>query len=279
MNHPMRIAFADCVGVLLLSACIPLAPVDAASASEFPDVPPGQTRSERSIAGGKMLYWPDRPDQARPMAATFIGGKGTEWLCAGGFQPDGTIVLAGNVNGGEFGLAIPAQVLGRDTAPPGPAEFKTTTDPKGKVSVEVPTWTRPDTTGFLVFATPDLQRITRVVRFPWTSAAITSMAIGSDGAIYLAGRPGPGIVNLGGRQQALSVSPDAERKESHAEAAFIARLSADGSKVEWLHTAAGKTDAPRVTVGASGVITFGAQDLRTFDAGGNSSRRRSCRAA
>ncbi len=41
----------------------------------------------------------DNPDQAKVMAAGYLGGAGTEWLVGGGFQPDGTIVLVGTALG------------------------------------------------------------------------------------------------------------------------------------------------------------------------------------
>lgn len=44
-------------------------------------------------------FWKDIPEQADVLAATFLGGKGNEWLVSGGFQPDGTVVVVGNVIG------------------------------------------------------------------------------------------------------------------------------------------------------------------------------------
>ncbi len=44
-------------------------------------------------------FWKDAPDQAKIISATYIGGKGHEWLVSGGFAPDGSIVLVGNVAG------------------------------------------------------------------------------------------------------------------------------------------------------------------------------------
>ncbi|MEI7833793.1 MAG: hypothetical protein WCJ56_11435, partial [bacterium] len=253
--------FGVLAGPLVALALLPSSVAVAANAKPpLPDVPEGKTRSDKALKGGAMPYWGDRPDQAEPIVATFIGGKGSEWLCAGGFQPDGTIVLAGNVSGGEFGLAVKESILGTDTAQPAPL--------KSDATVEVLSWTRPDTTGFLVFTTSDLKKITKVVRLPWLSAAITSMVVADDGAIYLAGKPGAGIASLGGKQDALVIPAEATRKSSLAEAAFIAKLSKDGDKVEWLYTASGKTDAPQISISDDGKISFGAQDLRVFDPSG-----------
>src|SRR4051794_30237563 len=70
----------------------------------------------------KMKFWEDTPDQADVLAATYVGGKGHEWLVGGGFQPDGTVVLTGNVLGPVLELAVPVQVLGEDR--PAPPEAK-----------------------------------------------------------------------------------------------------------------------------------------------------------
>ena len=51
------------------------------------------------------------------MTATFVGGRGNEWLAGGGFQPDGTVVLAGNVAGPVLELPVPS----RFSAPTGRA--------------------------------------------------------------------------------------------------------------------------------------------------------------
>ncbi|MEO8613759.1 MAG: hypothetical protein ABI600_01345, partial [Luteolibacter sp.] len=54
-------------------------------------------------------------DGAKVVSAGFFGGMGNEWLVAGGFAPDGTIVLAGNVIGPAFQESL---VLGRDGPKP-----------------------------------------------------------------------------------------------------------------------------------------------------------------
>jgi len=51
-------------------------------------------------------YFPATPADAKVVTATFLGGKGHEWLVGGGWQPDGAVILAGNVIGplpGETG--------------------------------------------------------------------------------------------------------------------------------------------------------------------------------
>jgi hypothetical protein len=85
------------------------------------------------------------PDQARVIAAGYLGGSGTEWLVSGGFQPDGTVVVAGVTLGPTLDLgSTRVTVLGKDTtAPPAPEPppqrdktGKPITDKDGKPKVE-----------------------------------------------------------------------------------------------------------------------------------------------
>lgn len=69
-----------------------------------------------------LRFWKDVPDPAEVMAATFLGGKGHEWLVGGGLQADGTIVLAGNVRGPVFDLGVAERVIGTDLEKPAVAE-------------------------------------------------------------------------------------------------------------------------------------------------------------
>jgi hypothetical protein len=59
------------------------------------------------------------PDQARVLSAGYLGGPGTEWLVGGGFQSDGTIVVAGVALGPTLQLGTaPVRVLGTDAPAP-----------------------------------------------------------------------------------------------------------------------------------------------------------------
>lgn len=95
-------------------------------------MPAGQARGEKALKGGPMSYFTERADQADVVSVTFLGGKGHEFLCDGGFQRDGTVVLAGNVIGSE---SMKADVLGTDGTPPPPAKVHPRggrgTDPNG----------------------------------------------------------------------------------------------------------------------------------------------------
>ncbi|MEI6232949.1 MAG: hypothetical protein WCT04_07850 [Planctomycetota bacterium] len=224
-------------------------------------------------------FWKDIPEQASFMAATFIGGKGNEWLVSGGFQPDGAVVVVGNVIGPVFELSMPATVIGSDLPPPSEAKRvpkmsggkdpKQETDKKtGEPIWEKPSWKHDGATGFVVRLSSDLKQIVSVCRMPWNSGAITSAAIGKDGSIFIAGRAADTIGKLGGNVDELKAEADSTRKSGGCEHTFVAKLSADGMKTEWVRHARGFSDAPRVTLNDKGDVAFAAQDLSFIGADG-----------
>ena len=226
-----------------------------------------------------LKFWKDVPEQADVMAATFIGGKGNEWLVSGGVQPDGTIVVIGNVIGPVFELPKPAVVIGTDLSAPAEAkrvpkmsggkEPKPEIDKKtGEPVFEKPSWRHDGVTGFIARLTPDLKQYVSVARLPWASVSLTSAAIGQDGAIYIAGRASDKIASAGGAVEELKASPDEAKKSGGCNHTFIAKLTPDGSRVEWLRHMRGFSDAPRVTLTRDGKVKFAAQDLRAFDTSG-----------
>ncbi|HEX8912346.1 MAG TPA: hypothetical protein VF796_08290 [Humisphaera sp.] len=230
-------------------------------------------------ADAPFQYWKDAPDQANVLAATFIGGKGNEWLVAGGFQPDGTVVLVGNVAGPVLELPVPVGVIGTDAAPPPEAkpvpqtekaknEVRQKTDKAGKPLWEKPSWRHPGVTAFVVRCTPDLKRVVSATRLPWAAGAATSAAVGPDGSVYVAGRATDGIAGLGAPAQELPAPPAADGKTGRCDHAFVAKLSPDGTKAAWVRHSKGPSDAPQVSVAADGTVRFTAQDVKTLDAGG-----------
>jgi len=225
-------------------------------------VPEGQ-RSEKAIGGGKLSFWPARADQAEVVTASLLGGKGTEWLVGGDFLADKTLVLAGNVAGGTFDLGVKPTVLGADGAAPGEVQR-----PKNKKGEPQPyTWGQSGVTGFVVRMSPDYKKVVSVARLPWDSAAITSIVADKDG-IYIAGKATDKIKSLAGPARELPVSPDAERKTGLIDFTFVARLSSDASKIHWVRTARGLSDAPRLSFRKDGKLIFAAQDVKTLDSSG-----------
>jgi len=244
------------------------------SAQPLPDVPPG-TRSAKALEGGELKFWPDRPDTAEVLTATFLGGTGNEWLAGAGIQPDGTIVVVGNVIGPDFNLGVPAKVIGKDGPPPAAAQRAVVKDGKGNPKtaedgspkLEPPSWRDEGATGFIAHLSSDFKKIASVTRFPWKSVALTSCVVGADGSIYVAGRAGTTLANAGAIKN-LSVSPDATRKSGACDRTFIAKLNPAGDALLWGFETQGLSDAPRLSLLPNGNVTFGAQELKTFDPAG-----------
>lgn len=240
----------------------------------------GVVAAEQS-APAEPKFWKDSPDQAQVLAATFVGGKGHEWLVGGGFQPDGTIVLVGNVAGPLLELSVPVQVLGTDL--PAPAEAKPVPemehakggdhqklDKQGQPVWEKPSWRHEGVTGFVLRFSPDLKRLLSAQRLPWAAGTITSAAIDKDGGIYIAGRAGEGIASLGGQIEELSAGPGADRKDGRCQHAFVAKLSIDAATVAWVRHSHGLCDAPQVTLRPDGMINYAAQAIWILGPAGKS---------
>lgn len=120
-------------------------------------------------------YFKATPADAKVVTATFLGGKGHEWLVGGGWQPDGSVILAGNVIGplpGETGdvplLDVPTSDRGRVVA----------------------LWNTHGVTGFLAQCAPDLKKLVAVHRLPWPRAVVTAALVERGGAVYVAGLTG-----------------------------------------------------------------------------------------
>ncbi len=240
---------------------------------------PAAFAADAAPAAAEPKFWKESPDQAQVLATTFIGGKGHEWLVGGGFQADGTIVLVGNVAGPTLEFSVPVGLIGNDLpAPPEaarvPAMEKTKAgdqqklDKEGKPVWEKPSWRHAGVTGFVLRCSADLKQVKSAHRLPWASGAITSVAIGKDGGIYIAGRAGDGIANVGGAIEEWSAGAGADRKDGSCDHAFIARLAADGSKVDWARHSRGLSDAPQVALQDDGTIRYSSQAVWSLDSGG-----------
>lgn len=214
-------------------------------------------------------------DGAKVISAGFFGGIGNEWLATGGFAPDGTIVLAGNVIGPEFQESL---VLGRDGPKPKTVTRQPELDSKGNPktnkdgyqALKKPSWTDVGVTGYIIRASADLKSTLSTHRLPWESGAITSCAVAQDGAIYLAGKANDSIVTLSRDTKELhsALQPEKEAACNHT---FIAKLSADASQVIWLRHAKGPSNAPKIAILPDGSLTFAAQSLWNISTTGTES--------
>ncbi|MCC5844457.1 MAG: hypothetical protein JJU05_09415 [Verrucomicrobia bacterium] len=163
-------------------------------------------------------------DGARPLAASYLGGNGDEYLIAGDFLLDGTLFLAGNAFGPDFdigGHALP--VLGRDERPPRfemPLRNDRPNPPKS--------WEYTDGAAFIVRLTPAYDRITRAVRFPWGAGVLTDLVTDPQGNLYITGLVGARFDSVGSSRRITH-----EEFEGDGET-FIGKLKHDLSGFDWL---------------------------------------------
>lgn len=189
---------------------------------------------------------------ARPLAASYLGGSGDEYLIAGDFLPDGGLFLAGNTFGPSFDLmGRPVPVLGRDGTPP---NFQMRVDdgnPRPPRS-----WQHRGGAPFLVRLSPDYQQVVRAVRLPWGSAVVTDLVTDDEGHLYIAGTVGENFDNLPG--QARTARDGVFEGEGEA---FVARVSPDLSGFAWILRFPDATDnTPQLRHIGEGIISFVGQN-------------------
>lgn len=231
----------------------------------------GETRFHQFTAKFKST-----PDQATVVAATLLGGKGTEWFAAGGIQPDGTVVACGTSLGPTLEAGAPVAVIGTDSpAPPEPQpkpqtgkDGKPKLDGDGKPVYEPFKWTHESATAFVVRFSEDLQQVKSASRFPWKAGGVTGAAVDAEGCIYLAGPAGDGLAALCADCKELPVQ-DCGMKSPPCQSVYLAKLSPDGAKALWARRMKGASWTPSVSLDKNGKVLFQGPDLRRFDAQGN----------
>jgi len=213
-------------------------------------------------------------EPVRVLSAGLLGGTGTEWLAGGGFQPDGTIVLAGVALGPVLDLGVKETVLGRDAALTAPElvakkdkKGNPEMDKEGKPKFEPFGWNHENATGFIARMSADLKTIKSVTRLAWKSGGVTGAAVDAAGNIYLCGPATDGIATLGGDVQALPAAAE-DSKRSGCAHTYLARLTPDAAKVIWVRHVQGTSDAPALSLDAAGRLHFSGPDFRVLDANG-----------
>ena len=213
-------------------------------------------------------------EPVKVLHAGLLGGAGTEWLAGGGIQPDGTVVLAGTSLGPVLALGLKETVLGVDAAISAP-EREPKLDGKGKPESNKDgtpklrpfSWNHPHATAFIVRLAPDLKTVKSVTRFGWKTAGLTSAVIAPDGTIYIAGPATEAIAGVAPRHEELPL-PAKEMTQGGCVHTYVARLSSDGAKVEWLREVRGNSSAPRLSFDAGGRLIFQGPDFRVLDTAG-----------
>ncbi len=225
-----------------------------------------------------------RADEAQlidPIAASPLGGAGTEWLTGGGFQPDGTLVLAGVTLGPIFDSpGVKATVLGPDTAAPAgpdkwPMQFNKDGSPRnnrdGTQRRDRFGPGHADATAFVVRLGPDLKKVISASRLPWKAGSLTAATVGPEGAIYLAGHGAASLLKTLSQDVKAAEAPtipegkNPPKLTSH----YIAKLSTDAAQIEWIrHYQAPDNITPRLKMTASGQVIFKSITFDTYDSRG-----------
>jgi hypothetical protein len=234
------------------------------------------------------------PDQAKLVRSSLLGTAGTEWFCGGGFQPDGTIVLAGVSLGPTLDFpGVSPVVLGVDQpAPPVPqGEVQGTHELTGEKIYRPYRWSHPQATPFVVRLSPDAKKIISVSRLPWCSGGVTDATVDDKGNIYLAGPARTGIRKAGGEIQSLPPCKklEAEPRKAPARGApaapdpdlyeevYVAKLSPAADKVLWVRLADnpnGSTYSPDININSSGQVVLTGPDQRVLTPDGKQTSQR-----
>ncbi len=212
-------------------------------------------------------------DRAEVLASTYLGGTGTEWLAAGGFQPDGTVLVAGVALGPTLDLGVDATVVGTDGPIQQPARRpmfrngRTERDKDGNTVMETLTWRHPNATAFIARLSPDARKVLSVTRLGWKTAGLTDAAVDSKGDIYLCGPAGGGAASLSGDSQTLVGSTNYTGRGGCTNV-YLAKLNSTGTNCLWVRMISGLSPAPSLTLDANGNIHVQAADVRVFDPAG-----------
>jgi hypothetical protein len=207
--------------------------------------------------------------------AGLLGGSGTEWLAGGGFQPDGTVVLAGTALGPVLNLGVKEIVLGPDTPVPAPTQAPKL-DKKGQPEMNkdgtpklLPfAWNHPQATAFVARLSADLKTLKSVTRLAWQSGGLTSAVVNTAGDIFIAGPATEAVARLGGDVRELP-APASDAKRSGCAHIFVAKLTPDAAKLAWVRHIRGASDAPALSLDAGGRLHLRGPDFRVLDAHGN----------
>ena len=222
----------------------------------------------------------DEANLIEPVAATLLGGSGTEWLAGGGFTPDGGLLLVGNAIGPEFSLPnTEVRILGTDTEPPKAQDWPIQLDGKGRprktrdgdIKLDKFNYKNPAATPFVIRLAPDLKTIVSASRFPWASGSVTGAATDREGRLYIAGHGNLDLLRETTGDAKAITPPDVEpaRHPPPLRTSFLARFDASLSRVEWIRSCTANQKTPRVELLPNGQLLFKHLAFDTFDKDGN----------
>lgn len=184
---------------------------------------------------------------ARPVVASYLGGRGDEVITGAAFLADGSLVLAGYVFGAPFDFGVREQVLGRDT-PPTTFQMPQRRDRPNPPHI----WQHREGASFIARLSRDNRRIEQLVRFPWGAGVITDLINDEQGNLFVTGLTGPNFSALPG-QFPLRVVNDMRGNHN----AFVARLNPNLSGFAWGFTVSDDANmAPVMRDIGNGIISW-----------------------
>ena len=131
-------------------------------------------------------------------------------------------------------------------------------------------WLQPEATGFLGVFSGDLKTVRKLLRLPRGAGSITSAAMGKDGAIYIAGAATERIAKFAKplRTETIENPKGVSENTYGCRRTYLARLSGDAAKVEWLRDIHGWSVAPVLRVLNDGAISMHGPGIRTYSPAG-----------
>ncbi len=219
-----------------------------------------------------MTEWAATGPKMQVQAATYFGAAGIEEFVAAGQLKDGTIVAFGNTWGPQFATSPRPTVLGRDNHR---GHNPVTKDRKGRESFSR---ANPDVAGMFVFYSADLQKVARIVRLGYGIASFETGAVAPDGGLVVSGHCTDAIQGL-----ATGGSVPVQRHKATGKATgpykwngvdvsgdcFVAKFSADGSRIQWLCLLEGyRTSPAQIWFDDKGNTYFEAHGMTRVDPNG-----------
>lgn len=219
-------------------------------------------------AEGHMRHAAKGP-KVKAKAATYFGGEGNEEFVSVGEQPDGTVVAFGNVWGPTM-PALPVQptVLGEgkwfDVSPfPGGQGVELF---HGKLRLAELETNYPNKAGVIIRYSGDLQKVISATRFDWGMANILSgVIVPTDGTMFICGQSTEFFRKFAAKSKVCQTFPVVKQPGMGPinyqgtwlpGDAYIAKLTADGTKVLWAYLFEGHRGNTRIWPDKEGGVSL-----------------------
>ncbi len=218
-------------------------------------------------------------------AATFFGSPSHEEFVSVGSQKDGTLVAFGNAWGPHFPASPKPTILGKgmwyEVSPWSDEDKIDPVNPDQR-----PHGDYVNKAGMIVFYSPDLQTIRRVVKFDWSVATIGSAMVAKDDGLIIAGSCTKHFDDFVKSADAVNTVPCPEnvfdrrgRRRVYGPYyyknirvsgdSYVAKLSPDGSRLLWVWIFKGHRSAPSsMSVDHENAVLINLRGMRRITADG-----------